>query len=381
MPSKENATVETGDISSGQSNTSRPGTYGSRKNNVNLLRFIAAAMVIYYHVGGGLGKSDSLIMGQEIGYIAVNIFFLLSGYLIAASWTHSSSFPSYLIRRIARIFPALAVVVMATTFVIGSLFTTLSCTEYFANGETWKYLSLVFLAPIENVLPGVFEDLPRRGVVNASLWTLRYEFLMYLLVPVVYCLLGKLGNRLRKPVSLGLLVFLAVGHSLIAGGTLHAPEALDKGFRLATYFFVGACIYDHDLVRRFNPQYSVLALLFVVVFSRETGSVCPALMLVALTVFVFGFSFAAQPKFAKCFSENDFSYGLYIWAYPVQQVLISLTGGSSQDPTIVYSLAVFAVTFALATLSWFVVEKPCIALGKKLSKRFSVNRSKIKSTR
>ena len=82
----------------------------SRDNNINFLRFIAASLVIWFHMASLLVIPEPYIMGQGLGPIAVNIFFVLSGYLIAKSWTRSSSFGSYLIRRIARIFPGLAVV-------------------------------------------------------------------------------------------------------------------------------------------------------------------------------------------------------------------------------------------------------------------------------
>ena len=110
--------------------------YGSRVNNINLLRFIAASMVIYYHMGILLGQPGVTVMGVSVGSIAVNIFFILSGYLIASSWTHSTSFKSYIVRRAARIFPALIVVVLVTTFVIGPLFTSLTLDDYFFSFGT-----------------------------------------------------------------------------------------------------------------------------------------------------------------------------------------------------------------------------------------------------
>lgn len=344
--------------------------YGSRANNINLLRFIAASMVIYFHMGILLGQPEITVMGVGIGGIAVNIFFILSGYLIASSWAHSTSFKSYVIRRAARIFPALIVVVLVTTFVIGPLFTSLAPGAYFASTGTWKYLSLIFLAPISNVLPGVFETLPFPGAVNGSLWTLRYEFLMYLLVPLLYFLLGKVGKKQRKPLLIAFVVFLAAGHCLIASGLLHAPEAVEKGFRLGAYFFIGTALYELGLIRFFDPQYSLLALFLALIFCHEGGPICPLLMMVVTVVFTIGFSFAPQPKFARCFSKNDFSYGIYIWAFPIQQALVQIGGGSSQDSVLAYSLVAFVITLALAVASWFLVEKPCMDWGKRLSKRF-----------
>ena len=107
----------------------------SRDNNINFLRFIAASRVIWFHMASVLAIPEPYIMGQGLGPIAVNIFFVLSGYLIAKSWTRSSSFGSYLIRRIARIFPGLAVVILLSVFVMGPIVTSLPLGDYFADAE------------------------------------------------------------------------------------------------------------------------------------------------------------------------------------------------------------------------------------------------------
>ena len=242
--------------------------------------------------------------------------------------------------------------------------------DYFFSFGTWKYLSLIFLAPISNVLPGVFEALPYPNAVNGSLWTLRYEFLMYLLVPLLYFLLGKVGNKLRNPLLVVFLTFLITGYCLTSSGLLYAPEAVEKGFRLGAYFFIGSALYEFGLIKFFDPQYSLLAVFLALIFTHESGSICPLLMMVVTVVFTVGFSFAPQPKFARCFSNNDFSYGIYIWAFPIQQILVQLGGGSSQDSVLLYSSVAFGITFVFAVGSWFLVEKPCMALGKRLSKRF-----------
>ncbi len=303
-------------------------TYGNRKNNINLLRFIAASLVIYYHMDFLLGKQGYVIMGQGLGAIAVNIFFLLSGYLIASSWKHSNSFVSYFIRRTARIFPALVIVVFFSVFCIGPLFTSLSLSEYYSNQETWNYLKVILFFPIDR-LPGVFEGLPCDSAINGSLWTLRYEFAFYLIVPFVYKLLDYFGET-RRVVIFGMLIFLICGYFISSTFDFAISEFCKEGFRLATYFFMGCVVYEFNLIKYLNAQYSVLAVLFMLVFAREEGPLCLLLMIAATTVFVFSFAFASQPKFAKCFEKNDFSYGIYIWAFPIQQIVVQLGGGLSR---------------------------------------------------
>lgn len=342
--------------------------YGNRANNINLLRFIAAAAVLYFHMDFLLGKTGYEIMGQGLGSIAVNVFFLLSGYLIANSWAHSSSFLSYFIRRVVRIFPALIVVVMVTVFAIGPAFTTLSLEEYFSNPDTWKYLQCILLSRTGS-LPGVFESVPYPSAVNGSLWTLRYEFAMYLLVPLVYVILDRAGSR-REVAAFVMLGCSFAAHFLISGLGFPAPAIIKQGVRLAVYFLVGSFVYEFRLVKYFNEQYAVLALLAMLIFARESGLLCMPLMLAATTIFVFGFALAPQPKFAKCFSKNDFSYGIYIWAFPIGQILVQLGEGSSSDSTLAYSIVVFTISLVFAAGSWFLIEKPCMEWGKRLSKRF-----------
>lgn len=105
-------------------------------------------------------------------------------------------------------FPGLAVVILLSVFVMGPIVTSLPLGDYFADAGTWKYLSLIVLAPISNVLPGVFDANPLPYAVNGSLWTLRYEFLAYLLTPLLYAATKKLcgGRKLVFAVVLAVLV-------------------------------------------------------------------------------------------------------------------------------------------------------------------------------
>ena len=346
-----------------------------RSNNANLLRFILASMVIYYHMGPLLGQPTVTIMGQGLGYVAVNGFFILSGFFIAGSWARSSGFAAYLIRRIARIFPGLIVVVLLTVFVLGPLMTTLSPGEYFSHPGTWRYLSIALLAPVDNVLPGVFESVPFPRGVNGSLWTLRYEFLMYLILPLLYLPVGKAKAKAKaKPISIGAAAVFSVLHVLTAGDILAMSYHLAVGFRLAAYFFIGVAAFELNLPKRIGAQHAALAALVMVIFAQESGWLCTAVMLVAVTLFSLGFSFPANPVFARCFAENDYSYGIYVYAFPLQQVCVQLGAGSPESSALLFSLVSLAVTFLFAFASWHLVEKPSIRLGKRLSARFQAAR-------
>lgn len=332
-----------------------------RENNVNFIRFAAALMVVFSHMATFLGTEISM----PLGAIAVDVFFLLSGYLITASWKRSKSLASYLVRRVARIFPGLIVVVLLTVFVLGPLVTSFSVGDYFASPGTWRYLRLAVLAPAENVLPGVFENLPYPGAVNGSLWTLRYEFLMYLLVPPACWLLARLGGRSWVAgVAISALVLL---HCL-TDSSAACPEGLRQALRLSSYFSIGACVRLFGLERGLDVQSATIALLMLFLFADGRGGIWTLGTVACLTVFTFGFCFCSSPRFSWCFRRNDISYGVYIYAFPVQQLVVQLGGGSLPEPVISCSFVSLLVVVPLAIVSWLLVERPAMRTGRAIGR-------------
>lgn len=346
----------------------------SRDNNINFLRFIAASLVIWFHMASLLAIPEPYIMGQGLGPIAVNIFFVLSGYLIAKSWTRSSSFGSYLIRRIARIFPGLAVVILLSVFVMGPIVTSLPLGDYFADAGTWKYLSLIVLAPIGNVLPGVFDANPLPYAVNGSLWTLRYEFLAYLLTPLLYAATKKLCGG-RKLVFAVVLAVLVLVHFLSYSGLYPLPKVLDNLFRLFAYYMAGVAVLELGLDKYCDSQFAVVALLVIIVFRDQVGIFSSLIMFVCVCTFTLGFSLTSNPRFAPCFKKNDYSYGIYIYAFPIQQCVVWLGGASLPCAYLSCSVISFGITLLFAIASWFLVEKPAMDAGRKLAKKWTSRKS------
>lgn len=162
-------------------------TDNSRNNNLDLIRLIAAALVIWSHaypivLGKGAEQPLSrLTYGQiSLGDLGVAIFFVLSGFLVSQSMFRLNDLVGYTKARVLRIFPGLIFCVLISTFIIGPIFSTLSLTDYFTNDTTYSYLvattTLNFLSPF---LPGVFESNPYGAFINGSLWTLKYEIICY----------------------------------------------------------------------------------------------------------------------------------------------------------------------------------------------------------
>ncbi|MBP6749453.1 MAG: acyltransferase, partial [Xanthomonadaceae bacterium] len=144
------------------------------RNNFNLIRLFAAWLVIYSHAWAITGIDGSDLVGRmtitkSAGAFAVDVFFVISGFLVAAS-LERRTWRAFLVARALRIYPALVVCVLATVFVLGPVMTTAA--DYWRDATTWRYLwANATLWRAEFWLPGVFETLPRTAV-NGSLWTL-----------------------------------------------------------------------------------------------------------------------------------------------------------------------------------------------------------------
>lgn len=341
----------------------------ARDNNINLIRFVAASMVILGHMAHLTGApSIPSVCGQEVSSLAVKVFFVLSGYLIAQSFLRDPHPFRYLVRRTFRIFPALVFVVLVSAFFMGPLLTRLAPAEYFANGKLWEYL-LNCVLNLRYTLPGVFENNPWPDAFNGSLWTLPVEFAMYLVLPFFLVLLRT--PALRK----GGLVVLAVGTSVLSLLSMTGVVDLDyvvwgsrisDGMVLVPYFFIGSLAVYPRVRRLFNPQ--VAFLLFALVAGIDLGASwkVETLVLLCLPYITFSIALAAPAAFGRFFAEHDYSYGVYLWAFPVQQTLVHFLGADAFG-LVGYSLVAFAATLPCAMVSWFAVERPANRLARRLT--------------
>jgi peptidoglycan/LPS O-acetylase OafA/YrhL len=342
----------------------------SRDNNFTLLRFSAAVMVLVTHcfaLVSGTGDAEPLrqLIGMTPGTIAVDIFFIISGFLVTRSWFLRNNPAAYLWARIVRIYPALVVSVCICVFAVGLYFTNLTAAQYVRSPETYFYLlkNSFILLGINTHLPGVFENVPYAGVVNGSLWTLTYELKMYLLVPLFLFLLSRLYRKRKKNVPsprsalLGLAVF-AVSINLL---NQFVPVASPRFSQLLSMYSVGAACYvwrDHI---RLSPAVLVLLLLFTA-GSYRFEALFLALYTLTLPYAVFYLAYVPGGRIRMFNRLGDYSYGMYIYAFPVQQSVISMVPGTTVPELFCLS---FVLTLLLAVLSWHCVEKHFLKLKGK----------------
>lgn len=334
-----------------------------RDNNFNLIRMLAASAVLWSHsfplTGHGEAEPFLRAVGVSLGTLAVDVFFVASGFLVTGSLLVRRNTLDFLKARALRIYPALVVVLLLSAFVLGPAFTSKPLAAYFASSELWTYLlrGITLLKGVAFELPGVFEENPYPKAVNGSLWTLPLELRMYLYLALGWGLLWFLNDkRAHAFVILVVVVALISGGADIVRMVQKRPE--DPGLHLLFMFFSGAGFW---VFRRHIALRLDLCVAFVVLLALSTTD--PMLFRIAFSLtapyLLFYCAYARSPLLLRYNQIGDYSYGLYIWAFPIQQAIAALIPGCA---TLTMMLLSFAVTLCAAIASWRVIEAPALRL-------------------
>jgi peptidoglycan/LPS O-acetylase OafA/YrhL len=325
-------------------------------NNLDAVRLAAAGMVLYGHSFIFLGLPEPLFLSWlPLGPLGVYLFFTISGFLVSQSWDRDPHLLRFFQRRLLRILPGLAICTILSVLVLAPLLTTLPLQDYFTNKQTWGYLQNIALH-IVYYLPGVFENNRIANVVNGSLWSLPVEFLMYIVLAVV-CVLQ--GNRW----SIAALAVVSATTSLLWAQVSTEMLVvynfdLRQAFFCGTYFWVGAIFHKFNLQRYLTPSVGMLAIFAMLCLEPWTRQLAVA-SLILLPIVVLAFGLTYSPWLARLTSSGDYSYGVYIYAFPIQQTVVYLW---PQIGIGSYLLVCFSITFILAVLSWHLVERPALFL-------------------
>ena len=331
-------------------------------NNFDFLRLFAAGLVLISHLSTLSGTKDDrlliLLDSLGLGGLGVSIFFVISGYLVMQSWVNGAVPHRYASRRALRIFPGLIAVVLLTMLVLGPLVSKFSPLEYFREPNVLRYLNALLLFPMPFALPGVFYDNPYPVAVNGSLWTLPYEAAMYLLLPLFAR--PKLVDSATYWVSVAVLFIIASASS--AGPSLAAPTVWFMSttwlYHFGAFFFYGAAL--SVLQRKFGAPNLAVAGAFLLILilswhSQWTGLIRHLL----LGYVVIALGLRATPFLKSAGRYGDFSYGIYIYAFPVQQTLVHFGLARNVFLNVLY---LTTITLLLAVLSWVLVEKPALLM-------------------
>ena len=334
-----------------------------RDNNLNLVRFIAASMVVYTHAFGVTGHSDPMVglCNISAGSFAVDIFFVISGFLVTKSWYRHNSVRAYLQARCLRIFPALWVAVFLCVFAVGPVVTQVSLAQYFSSLDTAKFLlenTTLLPKGVFLTLPGVFLD-GHLHEVNIPLWTLPYELKMYLAIGA-FSLIGLTPRRWFLPFAV--IASFSV-FALSEVGLIHVADR--QLFRLVFFFFSGALTYRFAGSVRLSWRYAAALAVVGLLLAIPAQPEIRRLILAACTPYlVMYLAFVPRGMIRGYNKFGDYSYGMYIYGFPVQQIMARAT--ESQSVALNFGIA-FAVTLVLAVLSWHLLERR--ALRFKSSER------------
>ncbi len=327
------------------------------KNNLDALRLIAAMLVLVGHSFVFLGVHEPLFLSMvPLGVLGVYIFFIISGYLVSASWENDPHPGRFFKRRLLRIIPGLAVCVILCVFVLGPLVTRLPLADYFRERATYSYLRNIALYLVYP-LPGVFESSRVGAAVNGSMWSLPVEFTMYILLAAVGVLLR--GNRwalLAVAVASGILAMWWAWPRTSPSSFYHFD--LRQVPACGTYFWAGAVFHKFGLRRHLSMPLALLAMAALLAV-ESSPFVAGSLSWILLPVPVLSFGLAANAWLARFTSTGDYSYGVYIYAFPVQQAVLHFWPGIGWWPNLG---AVTLSTLALAVASWHLVEQRALRL-------------------
>ena len=335
------------------------------KNNFDFVRMVAALCVLYSHQYALMGLPEPSVLGaHSLGGFAVLVFFSISGFLVAQSWRVDPNIWRFTAKRLLRVWPGLAVAILLAALVLGPLVSTLPLRAYYAHPLIPEYLlNLRFV--VRDALPLQFIGSAIPGAINGALWTIPLELKCYaalLLLGVVGALRLKWLLPLVTLAAASTYFYLFPGmDALLARYQLTGTTNFLMQFSL--FFFAGVSLYGLGI--HLQPARARLAAAVAVVaagLALFLGQPLLALWL-AVPTLTLVLGNASSPGVRSAGRFGDLSYGIYIYAFPVQQTFVWLCKDSlSWWPLLIITTA---VTLLLAFLSWHLIENPALQFKPK----------------
>jgi peptidoglycan/LPS O-acetylase OafA/YrhL len=329
----------------------------SPANNFTALRFILAFTVLLCHLSElshvpAFHVFDVYLSSQ----IAIHGFFVISGFLIYRSYLRQPDIKPYLSKRIRRILPAYLAVVVICILGLAAL-SSLSVHDYFLSHDLWKYtlanvFTLNFLQP---ELPGVFTN-NLHLAVNGSLWTIKLELAFYLTLPLLVIVLKKIRIAYVPWIFVLLYVissaYVELCEYLYSQSRLTIYEFLQRQLPGKFYYFLSGMIlfYFFETFKKYASVFFIFSLpLFIAALTFHLHWLVP----LPLAVVIIYLALFTPPVFRKL-DHHDYSYGIYLWHFPIIQVFIALHW-FDKNLWMMFIVLITCIT-AVAALSWYTLE-------------------------
>lgn len=336
---------------------------GRHDNNFTALRFVAASSVIVAHAYDlqgvpGLQDPFARLTGFTLGWLGVTIFFVMSGYLISMSLQRTPNLIQFAKARALRIYPGLGACLILLVLLSGLFITTMPAWSFFTNRQTMVYLAgNISLLSIHHTLPGVFEHNPSSAAVNGSIWTLPFEVGCYFMAAGL-TVVGLLKSRVRV-YSFLLLSAASLAFVLIephySQNRIIARLALSQW--LASCFLMGMAYAS--FADRVKLRWWYAAAMAACAWLLSGTPLYQLALSSAVAILTLWLAFVPSTALRRISHAPDYSYGIYIYAFPIQQALLLWVPELSPP---LHALVAFLLVLIPASLSWHLIEKPALRL-------------------
>jgi len=332
----------------------------SRPSGFDYMRITLAVLITAYHsIRTTYGTDVDIALWQtELRgplRLVLPMFFVLSGFLVAGSMERCRTLVSFLGLRAIRIYPALIAEVLISAFLIGSFYTELPLAAYFTDPQFLRYVGNV-TGHISYWLPGVFLDVPEKGIVNAQLWTVPFELYCYILLSAL-TIIGLKKKRWIGPASLTMLV-IAYWIFRSAKPEVNAGVANLSGWMLMFYFLGGVSAYQfRDRIPAHPLLFVASAALSLLLLDTKTHGEYLAIPTVVYLTAYLGLIDFKRSWFSRL---ADLSYGLYLYHWTLQQAFVALF--PEAQSAWLTGAAGMTAGLGFAWFSWNVIERPALSL-------------------
>jgi len=334
-----------------------------RDNNFTLLRFAAAMTVLFAHSVAVLGLPPEREfffkrIGFSLGEMGLDMLFVTSGFLVTASLVVRQDLIAYLWARILRVYPGLLVMLVLTVFVLAPALTTLPYGNYYASPMTWEYFRkcATLIGGVRYALPGVFDNVPLKGEFNGSLWTMPVEVRMYLYLAAIHVALAFVPALRLKAMRIVLPLSAAVLIAIVMSARLTGGPYNGANIRVFMFLYGASLFVWRDRIP-VGPRLLVglLAALVLASFDKTLFFVVYAACLAPLVLHLV---YVPGGRIRRFNDWGDYSYGVYIYAFPVQQTLAFFFRAMSLAGMMASSAI---VSVAIAIVSWKLIEERALA--------------------